>query len=92
VTTQVAGVAFAAGAPMTADERGQLDQLLVKYTPNYQAGEDNGPTTLNWEGIIGEAQQGLPPQEVSALQSFRAAATVWALDKQATTAAQGISR
>ena len=86
VANQVSGVAFAQGSPLSADQRAQMTQLLIKYTPNYQPGDDNGPSTLNWDGIMTEAQQAGPAPELAALQSFRSAASVWALQTRAEQA------
>ncbi len=88
VATQVAGTAFAMGSPLTADQRAQMAQLVLKYTPDYQPGDESGPTTLDWNGLLSEAQQAsVPASEIAALQSFGAAAATWELKKQAAKAA-----
>jgi RNA polymerase sigma factor (sigma-70 family) len=84
---QVAGAAYAMGTPLTEDQKTQMAQLVLKYTPSYQAGQPTDPTTLDWAGILNEAAQTSVPQSgVAALQSFEAASANWAMKKQAIQA------
>ncbi len=93
VANQVAGTAFAEGAYITGDQKAQMTQLLLKYTPNYQPGEPNESWTLNWSGIIAEAQAtSIPAAEVAALQSFGASATAWGLEKQAASSIARVTK
>jgi len=89
VAEQVAGVAFAEGTPLPATQKAQLTQLLVKYTPNYPTWENASYSTLDWAGILAEAQQTAPAPEFAALQSFHSASVVWTLKAQAQLAAKG---
>jgi RNA polymerase sigma factor (sigma-70 family) len=87
---QVAGTAYAMGTALSEDQKTQMTQLLLKYTPNYQPGQPSDPTTLDWAGILNEAEQtSLPSSEVAALQSFEAAAANWEMKKQAVQAGKG---
>jgi RNA polymerase sigma factor (sigma-70 family) len=87
---QVAGTSYAMGTPLTEDQKAQMTQLLLKYTPNYQPGEPSDPTTLDWAGIFNDAAlASVPPSEIAALQSFEAAAANWAIKKQAIQAGKG---
>jgi hypothetical protein len=86
VSDQVAGTAFAEGSYIGGDQKAQMTQLLLKYTPNYQPGDPNDSWTLNWSGIIAEAQaNSVPASELAALQSFGARATAWGLETQAAS-------
>ena len=86
VADQVAGTAFAEGSFITGDQKAQMTQLLLKYTPNYQPGDPNDSWTLNWSGIVTEAQAtSVPASELAALQSFGASATAWGLERQAAS-------
>ena len=70
-----------------------MAQLLLKYTPSYPAGQQGDYSTLDWNGIISEAQQtSVPDSELAALQSFHAAEETWELKKQAAQAAAGTNR
>jgi RNA polymerase sigma factor (sigma-70 family) len=93
VSEQVGGTAFAEGNPLTGDQKAQMAQLLLKYTPSYPAGQQGDYSTLDWNGIISEAQQtSVPDSELAALQSFHAAEETWELKKQAAQAAAGTNR
>lgn len=86
VTDRLAGVFATNGIPIDAAQKGQLAQLVLGYTPNYQPGEDTSAYTLDWADLAQAANRKLPADQAAVLNSFAAEVARWKINDQVAKA------